>query len=97
MKQRCFLKKLQVWREPLNALALLAQELPMMHKKGHCDVEHLNSNANRMMQIIREISKMIDIFGIICRVEDMEFDVRETVPLWKSVIHAQRQLVGIKG
>ena len=50
------------WRQPLNLLGLLAQELPMSYKKGEFSEEYLAVTVKKMLETIRHMSKTIDDF-----------------------------------
>ena len=50
------------WRQPLNTLGLLAQELQAMYRLGKPDSEYLDANVTRTMEIIRYMSRTIDDF-----------------------------------
>ncbi|MBT0654588.1 HAMP domain-containing sensor histidine kinase [Geomobilimonas luticola] len=50
------------WRQPLNLLGLLIQELPMHHETGKLNGEHLESQVGKAMQVINHMSQTIDDF-----------------------------------
>jgi PAS domain S-box-containing protein len=50
------------WRQPLNTLALIIQELPWYFDHGQFDKEYLDANVTRAMQVINHMSKTIDGF-----------------------------------
>jgi two-component system, cell cycle sensor histidine kinase and response regulator CckA len=50
------------WRQPLNMLGLLAQELPMTYSRGEFNAEYLNDNVSKTKEIIQHMSKTIDDF-----------------------------------
>jgi len=50
------------WRQPLNMLGLLAQELPMSYKMGVFTKELLEANVARTMEIINQMSQTIEDF-----------------------------------
>jgi C4-dicarboxylate-specific signal transduction histidine kinase len=50
------------WRQPLNLLGLLAQELKVMYKIGNCTEEYLNASVQKMMKTIEHMSQTIDDF-----------------------------------
>lgn len=51
------------WRQPLNMLGLLAQELPVFYQRGQLSAEYLNDNVKKTLEIIRNMSRTIDYFG----------------------------------
>jgi len=50
------------WRQPLNLLGLLAQELPVTYKSGKLDLEYVQHNVEKMLETIRHMSQTIDDF-----------------------------------
>jgi signal transduction histidine kinase/CheY-like chemotaxis protein len=50
------------WRQPLNAVGLLVQDLKLSYQYGEFSKEYLDSSAEKMMQIIRHMSQTIDDF-----------------------------------
>lgn len=50
------------WRQPLNSLALIVQELSMSCELGDLTQEHLNQSTDKVMQMIRHMSQTIDDF-----------------------------------
>jgi PAS domain S-box-containing protein len=50
------------WRQPLNTLALIVQELPWYFDHGQFTKEYLDANVTRAMQVINHMSKTIDGF-----------------------------------
>ena len=50
------------WRQPLNMLALLAQELPMSYQAGTFTKELLEANVTKTMEIIQQMSRTIEDF-----------------------------------
>ncbi|MBJ6752280.1 ATP-binding protein [Geomonas anaerohicana] len=50
------------WRQPLNVLALLAQDLPMTYRLGELDEGYLDDKVRRMMEAITQMSRTIDNF-----------------------------------
>ena len=50
------------WRQPLNILALHAQELPVMLKKGGFNQQYLETSVQKMMEAIGYMSRTIDNF-----------------------------------
>lgn len=50
------------WRQPLNSLGLLIQELPLMYKVGGFDQNYLNARVEKGWEIICHMSQTIDDF-----------------------------------
>lgn len=51
------------WRQPLNALGLVIQELSLVHELGNFTKEHLDSTVTTAMDIIFRMSQTIDDFS----------------------------------
>ncbi|UFS70932.1 ATP-binding protein [Geomonas sp. RF6] len=78
------------WRQPLNMLALRAQELPMTYKLGEFSAEYLEENVQKMMEAIEHMSDTIDNFRNFFSLgkEKVEFSVMETVQKTLSLLDA---------
>jgi signal transduction histidine kinase len=85
------------WRQPLNVLALIAQELPVTARTGALSGEELQDKVHKMMDVIVHMSKTIDDFrnffgpGTV----KVEFPVRETIDRTLSLLEGalkQRQI-----
>ncbi|UFS72675.1 ATP-binding protein [Geomonas sp. RF6] len=50
------------WRQPLNLMALLAQDIPATFSAGGVDDEYINGNVGKMMAAINHMSETIDNF-----------------------------------
>ncbi len=50
------------WRQPLNELGLIVQELPMMYDRGNFSREYLKSSVAKFMKVLTHTSKTIDDF-----------------------------------
>ena len=50
------------WRQPLNILGLIVQELPVYYKLGKFDQQYLEASADKAMQTISHMSRTIDEF-----------------------------------
>ncbi|BCR06517.1 hypothetical protein DESUT3_35860 [Desulfuromonas versatilis] len=50
------------WRQPLNALGLIIQSLPMLSEAGQNSQDHLESTTEKAMGIILDMSQTIDDF-----------------------------------
>lgn len=69
------------WRQPLNILGLLAQELYMSYKKGLFTKELMESNITKTMQLIKDMSKTIEDFRNFSRPdrEKVSFSVLQAI------------------
>ena len=50
------------WRQPLNELGLIVQELPMMYDQGNFSREYLKQSVAKFMTVLNHTSKTIDDF-----------------------------------
>jgi C4-dicarboxylate-specific signal transduction histidine kinase len=50
------------WRQPLNELGLIVQELPMMYDRGNFDRDYLRGSVATFMKVLSHLSKTIDDF-----------------------------------
>jgi signal transduction histidine kinase len=50
------------WRQPLNELGLIVQELPMMYDQGNFSRDYLKASVARFMKLLTHTSKTIDDF-----------------------------------
>lgn len=69
------------WRQPLNALALLLQDMEDAYKYGEIDGNYLDKNVHKAMSQIQFLSKTIDDFRNFFR-QDKEkslFNVKEVI------------------
>ena len=62
------------WRQPLNMLGLLAQELPMNYKMGVFTKELLEANVAKTMKIIKQMSQTIEDFRNFTRPDREKID-----------------------
>jgi signal transduction histidine kinase len=69
------------WRQPLNSLGLLVQQAPLFCGLGEVDMEFLDSNAQKAMELIQHMSRTIDDFRSYFKPdkEKVEFRVHEAV------------------
>jgi C4-dicarboxylate-specific signal transduction histidine kinase len=76
------------WRQPLNLLGLLAQEMPMTYKRGDFSQEYLDATIKRMLETIRHMSKTIDDFRRLSSPDrvKVEFKVIEVVQRALSLV-----------
>ena len=50
------------WRQPLNALGLTVQQLPLFHQLGELNREVLDTSVRKSMKLIKHMSRTIDDF-----------------------------------
>ncbi|HXE95030.1 MAG TPA: PAS domain-containing sensor histidine kinase [Dongiaceae bacterium] len=50
------------WRQPLNILGLVIQQLPYLYDAGELDREFLEKNVGKSMEVILQMSRTIDEF-----------------------------------
>lgn len=69
------------WRQPLNTLGLLAQEIQITYARGEFTAAFVESNIKKTMTIIEHMSRTIDDFRTFFRPdkEKVEFRVAEAV------------------
>jgi len=69
------------WRQPLNELGLIVQELPMMYERGNFNGEYLKASVARFMKLLAHTSKTIDDFRNFFKPdkEKVLFKVKEVV------------------
>ncbi|GFO56835.1 hypothetical protein GMSM_38420 [Geomonas sp. Red276] len=69
------------WRQPLNALGLLIQEISLVYEVGELDKSYVDQVSSRSMAIIRHMSATIDDFRNFFRgdKEKVTFSVRTVV------------------
>ena len=78
------------WRQPLNTLALIVQELPRFYERNMFSKEYLDANVTRAMQVINHMSKTIDGFRnfIGPDKEKEEFKAEEVLTRTVSIVEA---------
>jgi PAS domain S-box-containing protein len=78
------------WRQPLNTLGLLIQELAMEYETGEMDRPSLEITVDNAMQIIQHMSQTIDDFRNFFRPDKgkVSFGVRQVVDKVVSIIGA---------
>jgi C4-dicarboxylate-specific signal transduction histidine kinase len=85
------------WRQPLNTLALLAQELPMTYGTDEFSRGYLETAVQRMMRQIAAMSETIEDFAYIFRASDRitEFSVNEAVKKTLTLLEESLEEKGI--
>jgi len=73
------------WRQPLNMLALLVQDLQLTHKRSGLSEGYIDQAVRRTMETVQQMSRTIDDFRYFFKPdkEKLEFRIRE--PLEKSL------------
>ena len=86
------------WRQPLNMLGLIVQELPAMYKCGKLSKEYLDVDVTKAMDLINNMSKTIDDFGNFFKPdkEKVLFKVNRIVVKALSLIEQSLTLLNIK-
>ena len=85
------------WRQPLNALGLVIQELSLAYELGSFTREHLEASINRAMDIIFRMSQTIDDFSNFYKPDRDKtwFKVNDVVTKTVSLIDASFREYGI--
>ncbi len=85
------------WRQPLNALGLVIQELSLAYELGSFTREHLEASITRAMDIIFRMSQTIDDFSNFYKPDRDKrwFKVNEVVTKTVSLIDASFREYGI--
>jgi len=78
------------WRQPLNALGLVIQELSLVYEMGNFTKEHLDASISGAMDIIFRMSQTIDDFSNFYKPdrEKRWFKINEVVTKTVSLIDA---------
>ena len=86
------------WRQPLNMLALLVQDLQMTQKTEGLSEEFLAANVKRSLEIIRQMSKTIDYFRYFFKpeTEKVEFKVSDTIEKTLFILEGSLKIHGIR-
>ncbi|HJV67410.1 MAG TPA: hybrid sensor histidine kinase/response regulator [Geomonas sp.] len=64
------------WRQPLNTLGLLAQDLQLTQRLGDFSREFIDANLEKTMDVIRRMSRTIEDFSTFFRPEREKVDFR---------------------
>ena len=86
------------WRQPLNALGLTIQLLPLEFEKGNFDKEFLDKSVQEAMLLIDYMSSTIDDFRYFFKPdkEMEEFNVSQSVARAIQIIKASYDFYNIK-
>ena len=81
------------WRQPLNNLALLVQQAPLLYELDEVDQEFLENNADKSMELIEHMSRTIDDFRNFFKPdkEKVDFRVHEELEKTLSLVEAAFQ------
>jgi PAS domain S-box-containing protein len=81
------------WRQPLNSLGLLVQQVPLYYPLGAVNQEYLEKTANKAMELIEHMSRTIDDFRNFFKPnkEKSLFDVKEEVARTLSLMEGSFQ------
>ena len=76
------------WRQPLNSLGLVIQEVQFCHNTGQFSPEFLKANTAKSMELIQFMSRTIDDYRNFFRAdkEAVTFDVKQVVSRTVSLI-----------
>ena len=86
------------WRQPLNAVGLLVQDLTLSYEYGNFSKAYLDSNTQKIMQLVRHMSQTIDDFRNFFTPdrEKTDFDPRQVVQRTLALIEGSLADKGIK-
>ena len=86
------------WRQPLNMLALLVQDLQMTKKVQGLSDEYIDTNVKRSLEVIKQMSTTIDDFRYFFRQdkEKVPFRVLESIEKALSILEGSLQVQGIR-
>ena len=86
------------WRQPLNMLGLLAQDLQMTKELGDLSKEYVDCNVNKTMNIIHQMSKTIDDFRNFFKPdkEKVLFKARESIEKTLSMLEGSFKSLEIR-
>ncbi|HJV33942.1 CheR family methyltransferase [Geomonas sp.] len=78
------------WRQPLNTLGLMLQELAMCYDFGEFSKEHLTDTVENSMQVLKHMSQTIDDFRNFFRPEKekVSFRVRQVIERAVAIVEA---------
>ena len=86
------------WRQPLNMLGLLAQELQVTCKQGKPSAEYIDTNIKKTLETIRQMSQTIDDFRNFFQIDRVEvnFDVYSIIEKTISLLEIGLKSRGIR-
>lgn len=85
------------WRQPLNTLGLIVQELRMIYSRGELSKEYLDASVKKAMEWVSYMSKTIDDFSNYFKPtnEKMLFSVNQVVLKTVSLVEASLKKLNI--
>lgn len=86
------------WRQPLNAVAIIIQNIQDAHDYGELDSEYIHQKVSQSMEIIQYMSQTIDDFRNFFKPEKnkQDFDVKSVVEKCISFVESALQNNNIK-
>ena len=86
------------WRQPLNALGLMIQELQINYEFGDFRKEYLDGTVRKSMQLVQHMSQTIDDFRNFFKPnkEKAAFSVRDNIARTISMVEKSFEYQGIK-
>ena len=86
------------WRQPLNAVGLLVQDLTLSYEYGNFSKAYLDSSTQKIMKMVRHMSQTIDDFRNFFTPdkEKTEFDPRQVVERTLALIDGSLSDKGIQ-
>jgi len=86
------------WRQPLNAVGLLVQDLTLSYEYGNFSKAYLDSSSKKIMQLVRHMSQTIDDFRNFFTPdkEKSEFDPGQVVERTLALIEGAMNSKGIR-
>jgi len=85
------------WRQPLNSLGLMIQELSLSYESGQFSKEYLDNSVHDVMQLIHHMSQTIDDFRTFFRPEKVKthFHVRKVLEKVLGIVEGSLKRYGI--
>lgn len=86
------------WRQPINTLGLLAQDMQLTYKHRGLDKEFIDANLRKTMEVVRNMSRTIDDFRTFFRPdrEKVEFKVLQVISNVQSFLKASFEAQNIR-
>ncbi|BCS55509.1 PAS domain S-box protein [Geobacter sp. SVR] len=86
------------WRQPLNTLGLILQELPLCYEQNMLTREYLDGSVSKAMQLIYHMSQTIDGFRNFFKPDKQQkvFRIQEVLEKTISIIEASLTALKIK-
>jgi len=86
------------WRQPLNAVGLLVQDIALCYQYDNFSKEYLDSSTKKIMQLVRHMSQTIDDFRNFFTPdkEKVEFDLGRTVAKTLTLVEGNLSDKGIR-